>query len=105
MPFATSSFFLRVVRPGATSSVRAPSSDALVPNSFKFETVLFLEFLENPKPCAGEALGGLDILLGGLALCKYPMKLSRTNPWLSTKLQRVRLRAIESTNCLLTQGH
>ena len=29
MPFVTSSFLLLVVRPGATSSVLAPSSDAL----------------------------------------------------------------------------
>ena len=34
MPFAPSSFLLLVVRPGASSSVLAPSSDALAPSSF-----------------------------------------------------------------------
>ena len=34
MPFVTSSFLLLVVRPGAPSSVLAPSSDALVTSSF-----------------------------------------------------------------------
>ena len=34
MPFAPSSFLLLVVRPGAPSSVLAPSSDAFVPSSF-----------------------------------------------------------------------
>ena len=34
MPFAPSSFLLLVVRPGVSSSVLAPSSDALAPSSF-----------------------------------------------------------------------
>ena len=37
MPFATSSFLLLVVRPGAPSSVLAPSSDALVTSSNGFQ--------------------------------------------------------------------
>ena len=34
MPFATSSFLLLLVMPGAPSSVLAPSSDALATSSF-----------------------------------------------------------------------
>ena len=37
--FVTSSFLFLVVRPGATSSVLAPSSDALVTSSFLFLVV------------------------------------------------------------------
>ena len=39
MPFAPSSFLFLVVRPGAPSSVHAPSSDALCPSSFLFLVV------------------------------------------------------------------
>ena len=37
MPFVTSSFLLLVVRPGAPSSVLAPSSDGLVVQFFIFQ--------------------------------------------------------------------
>ena len=56
MPLAPSSFLLPVVRPGAPTSVLAPSSDALAPSSF-LVLVVRPGGPSSVLACSGDALG------------------------------------------------